>query len=104
MEVRVARGAERHERISAAQGDKVPGFDPAASPVETDAEAAGTSTRQMQQPASDPAPDGTDRVADPAGTSRQPYRVQDRMIWPTVIALAVVGVGAALLVFVLFAG
>jgi hypothetical protein len=109
MEARVARGAERDAAISAAQGDKVPGFDPAASPVKTDAEAAGTPTRPMQHPASDPAPDGpapdgTDRAADPAGASRQRYRVQDRMIWPTVIALAVVGVGAALLIFVLFAG
>jgi hypothetical protein len=66
--------------------DKVPGFDPAAAPLGTDAESAGA---PAPAPAPPPAPHAgppPGQSADPAGTDRAAYRVQDRLVWPAIVA------------------
>jgi hypothetical protein len=79
--------------------DKVPGFDPGAAPLGTDEESAGA------PPVSDAhdrtagdlrAPTGL--AADP-GNDRSTYRMQDRLIWPAIIVLILIVVGAALIVW-----
>src|SRR5215213_3598778 len=83
-------------------GDKVPGFDPAAAPLGTDAESAG-----MPPVAADPPlPEGArvdpaGQAADPSGTDRSRYRAQDRMVWPAIIAAVLIAL--AIVVAVLFA-
>src|SRR5437762_9137480 len=86
---RAARGPRLKHAIDAGRtGDKVPGFDPGAAPLGTDEESAGTP----------PVSDADDRTAgrlrapaelaaDPKGNDRSRYRVQDRLIWPAIVAL-----------------
>src|SRR3954462_15911443 len=66
--------------------DKVPGFDPGAAPLGTDAEAAGELPVAVAEP---PIPEGARAdtaglAADPSGTDRRRYRMQDGMIWPVI--------------------
>src|SRR3954451_14721193 len=75
-------------------GDKVPGFDPAAAPLGTDAESAGTPPVAADPPLPEAArADPSGLAADSSGTDRGRYRMQDRMIWPAVI-LAVLVIAA----------
>src|SRR4051812_6845187 len=72
--------------------DKVPGFDPGAAPLGTDDEAAGAPPVAVAEP---PLPetarvDPSGQAADPSGTDRSRYRMQDRMIWPVIAAILVV--------------
>jgi hypothetical protein len=81
-------------------GDKVPGFDPAAAPLGTDAEAAGAPPGAGQPPLPESArADPAELAADPSGTDRRRYRMQDRMIWP---AIAAVLIATAIIVAVAF--
>ena len=82
-------------------GDKVPGFDPAAAPLGTDAETGGAPPLAAADP---PLPER--RRADPAGLGRRserhrtrPYRMQDRMIWPVIAAMLV---AIAIIVAIIF--
>src|SRR5690242_19512883 len=76
-------------------GDKVPGFDPAAAPLGTDAEAAGAPPPAVTDPAADPPlPEGARAdpaglAADPSGIERGSYRMQDRLVWPVIAAVLV---------------
>jgi hypothetical protein len=80
--------------------DKVPGFDPGAAPLGTDDEAAGTPSIAVAEP---PLPetaraDPAGLAADPSGTDRRRYRMQDRMIWPVIAAvLAVIAIIVAII-------
>lgn len=73
--------------------DKVPGFDPAAAPLATDAETVGAPPVAAVEPAvpetarADPA----GLAADPGGTERRRYRyrMQDRMAWPVIAAVLI---------------
>jgi len=97
--------------------DKVPAFDPAAAPLGTDAEAAGAPPlsqalgsealgSETLGAAADPTlPEGARAdpaglAADPSGTDRSRYRMQDRLIWPVI---AVVLIAIAVIVAVVFA-
>ena len=82
-------------------GDKVPGFDPAAAPLGTDAEAAGAPPVAAIDP---PLPesahaDPADLAADPSGPERGFYRMQDQLVWP---AIAAVLVAIAIVVAIVF--
>jgi hypothetical protein len=82
--------------------DKVPGFDPAAAPLGTDAETAGAPPTVIDPPLSENArTDPAELAADPSGTGRGRYRMQDRLIWPAII-IAVLIV-AAVIIAALFA-
>lgn len=95
---RAGQGARLKRAIDAGlTGDKVPGFDPGAAPLGTDEESAGT------PPVSEPHDRtvGSSRVptelaADPNGNDRSFYRMQDRLIWPVIVVLILIVVGAAL--------
>src|SRR3954452_7707649 len=79
-------------------GDKVPGFDPAAAPLGTDAEAAGAPPVAADPPLPEGArADPAGLAADPSGTERGFYRMQDRMIWPAV------GMGALVVIAIILA-
>jgi hypothetical protein len=81
-------------------GDKVPGFDPGAAPLGTDAEAAGAPPDVVEPPLPEEArADPAGLAADPNGTDRRRYRIQDRMIWPVIAAVLVV---IAIIVAVIF--
>ncbi|MGD9617958.1 MAG: hypothetical protein AB7W06_21600, partial [Alphaproteobacteria bacterium] len=70
-------------------GDKVPGFDPAAAPLGTDDEAAGAPPAASDPPLPEAVrADPAGLAADPGGTDRRRYRMQDRLVWPA-IAIAV---------------
>jgi hypothetical protein len=80
------------------QGDKVPGFDPAAAPLGTDAEAAGTPTPEVAlpppgdarpQPGFAPAPE--DSIAPDASPSKPRVAVG----WPAAVVAAVAAVALA---------
>src|SRR3954470_23999931 len=82
--------------------DKVPGFDPAAAPLGTDAEAAGAPPPAAADP---PLPEGA--RADPAGvggdtsgSERGSYRRQDRLAWPAIAAALVAIAIVVAIVFV----
>src|SRR3954447_18154762 len=82
-------------------GDKGPGFDPAAAPLGTDAEAAGAPPPAAADP---PLPEGARAdpaglAADPSGTERGFYRMQDRLVWPVI---AVVLIAIAIVVAIVF--
>jgi hypothetical protein len=88
--------------------DKVPGFDPAAAPLGTDAEAAGAPplSEALGVAADLPLPEGAHvdpagLAADPSGTDRRRYRMQDRMVWPAIIVAVLIA--AAIIIAVLFA-
>jgi len=71
--------------------DKVPGFDPAAAPLGTDAETGGAPPLAADDP---PLPEGARAdpaglAADPSGTERGSYRMQDRLVWPVIAAMLV---------------
>ena len=72
--------------------DKVPGFDPAAAPLGTDDEAAGAPPQASAAPplSAEARVDPAGQAADPSGTDRSRYRMQDRMIWPVIAAVLVV--------------
>jgi hypothetical protein len=99
-----ARAARRKAAIDRGlTADKVPGFDPGAAPLGTDDEAGGAPAGAVAEP---PLPAGA-RVdpaglaADPSGTDRRRYRMQDGLIWPAIgIAVLVV---LAIIAAVLFA-
>ena len=95
---RAARGPTlKHAIDTGRTGDKVPGFDPGAAPLGTDEETVGTppvSDAHDRTPGSLRAP--TDLAADPNGNDRPIYRVQDRLIWPAIVVLILIVVGAAL--------
>jgi len=78
--------------------DKVPGFDPAAAPLGTDEESAGTPSTLSgddQAPAG-PSPGSAELAADPSGTERAGYRMLDRMILPAIlIGPGLLGIGVA---------
>jgi hypothetical protein len=81
-------------------GDKVPGFDPAAAPLGTDAEAAGAPPVAADPPLPEGArADPAGLAADPSGTERGFYRMQDRLVWPAVgiAALVVIAIIVAAL-------
>ena len=82
-------------------GDKVPGFDPAAAPMETDAEAAGTQpppptgeARRTAEAASEdttpPYAYASSRASAMRPFDRQPMRSPTRMVTVAMIAAAVV--------------
>lgn len=78
-------------------GDKVPGFDPAAAPLGTDAESAGTPppaapARVVRRQAA-PLPG---QAADPAGNDRAGYLVQDRLVWPAILTAFLVAAVTAI--------
>ena len=78
--------------------DKVPGFDPAAAPLGTDEESAGTPSPLPgdDQAQAGPSPGSAELAADPSGTARAGYRMQDRMILPAIlIGLGLLGIGVA---------
>jgi hypothetical protein len=83
--------------------DKVPGYDPGAAPLGTDDEAGGAPAASIAEP-SLPAGarvDPAGLAADPSGTDRRRYRMQDGLIWPAIgIAVLIV---LAIIVAVLFA-
>jgi hypothetical protein len=88
--------------------DKVPGFDPAAAPLGTDAEAGGAPplSEGSGAAADPPLPeaaraDPAGLAADPSGNDRSRFRMQDRMIWPAVIIAVLVVL--AIIVAALFA-
>jgi hypothetical protein len=82
-------------------GDKVPGFDPAAAPLGTDAEAAGAPPVVANDPPllEDARADPAGLAADPSGTGRGFYRMQDRLVWPAITAVVV---AIAIVVAILF--
>ena len=97
-EAHAARSHRLKQAIDSGRtGDKVPAFDAGAVPLGTDEESAGT------PPVSD-THDGTagrsraatEAAADPTGNDRSIYRVQDRLIWPAIVALTLIVVGAVL--------
>jgi hypothetical protein len=82
-------------------GDKVPGFDPAAAPLGTDAETGGAPPLTADDP---PLPEGARAdpaglAADPSGTERGSYRMQDRLVWPVIAAMLV---AIAIIVAIIF--
>jgi hypothetical protein len=80
--------------------DKVPGFDPAAAPLDTDAETAGAPPVAAEPPLPEEVRDEpADLAADPGGTDRRRYRMQDRMVWPAIVVA--VQFAAAIIVAVL---
>lgn len=87
----------------------MPGFDPGAAPLGTDAETAGTPPADMPAAAVEPPVPETARAdparlaADPGGTDRRHYRVQDRMIWAVIAALLIAVAIAVAVDFVLVA-
>ena len=83
--------------------DKVPGFDPGAAPLGTDAESAGTPALGPVRARTDAAPPSKSAglAADPSGTGRSSYRMQDRLVWPAIAVLLLI---AAVIAFLLFAG
>lgn len=89
----------RHAIDTGRTRDKVPGLDPAAAPLGTDDESAGTRPPLGAEttPAGNPASPAM--AADTSGTPRGIYRVQDRIIWPVIllgiVVIAVLVVGAA---------
>jgi hypothetical protein len=91
----------KHAIDSGDTGDKVPGFDPAAAPLGTDAEAAGTPPGEIAVP-NVPAnrEQAAEMAADPAGTDRAGYSGQDRFVWAVVVgAVAIAAVAAASALF-----
>jgi hypothetical protein len=79
----------------------VAGFDPAAAPLGTDAETVGSPPVAAEPPLPDRAhADPAGLAADPSGTGRSRYRIQDRMVWPTVAAVLI---ALAIIIAVLFA-
>jgi len=86
--------------------DKVPGFDPAAAPLGTDAEAAGAPPLAATDPAADPPlpksarADPAGLAADPSGNERGSYRMQDRLVWPVIAAVLVAIAVVVAIVFV----
>jgi hypothetical protein len=76
---------------------KVAGFDPAAAPLGTDAESAGAPPAPLPEA---PAP-AADLAADPAGTERRGYRLQDRLVWPIILVMLLVAAAAAAAVYLL---
>src|SRR3954470_11086562 len=99
-----AAAASRHRAATdrGLTGDKVPGFDPAAAPLGTDAEAAGAPPAASADP---PLPEGA--RADPAGvggdtsgSERGSYRRQDRLAWPAIAAALVAIAIVVAIVFV----
>ena len=83
--------------------DKVPGFDPGAAPLGTDDEAGGAPAVAVAEPppAAGRRVDPASLAADPSGTDRRRYRMQDGLIWPAIgIAVLIV---LAIIVAVLFA-
>ena len=81
-------------------GDKVPGFDPAAAPLGTDAETAGAPPGTAEPPLPEGArADPAGLAADPGGTDRRRYRAQDRMVWPVIAGLMI---AIAIIVAVVF--
>ena len=82
--------------------DKVPGFDPAAAPLGTDSEAAGAPPVAADPPLPEAArADPAGLAADPSGTDRSRFRMQDRMIWPAVVIAVLIVL--AIIVGALFA-
>jgi len=82
--------------------DKVPGFDPAAAPLGTDAETGGAPPLAADDP---PLPEGARAdpaglAADPSGTERGSYRMQDRLVWPVIAAVLVAIAVVVAIVFV----
>ena len=87
----------RHAIDSGRIGDKVPGFDPAAAPLGTDEESSGYGLPNVG--AHLPAPGvqtPSDMAADPAGTDRARYRLQDRIVLPAIGGLILVAAAVAL--------
>lgn len=91
----------KHAIDSGDTGDKVPGFDPAAAPLGTDAEAAGAPPGEPMPPRFPANPEKAAEMAgDPAGADRAGYRRQDRFVWATIVgAVAVAAVAAAIALF-----
>ena len=84
--------------------DKVPGFDPAAAPLGTDDEAAGAPPAAVADPllSREARADPAGLAADPGGTERGGYRMQDRMAWPVIIASVLIAL-AIVVALILFA-
>jgi hypothetical protein len=97
-----AAAARRKDAIDRGlTGDKVPGFDPAAAPLGTDDEAAGTPPAISEPPIPEEArADPAGLAADASGTGRRGYRMQDRLVWPAIIVAVLIAI--AVIVAVLF--
>jgi hypothetical protein len=92
-----AAARTRNAIDSGRTADKVPGLDPAAAPLGTDAESAGAPA--AAEPASRlrrhaEIPPG--QVADPSGLERGGYLLQDRLAWLAILAAILVAAGAAI--------
>lgn len=89
----------RHTIDTGRTRDKAPGLDPAAAPLGTDDESAGTLPPLNMEARTAGNPASPAIAADISGTPRRVYRAQDRIIWPVillgVIVIAVVVIAAA---------
>src|SRR3954463_13680412 len=84
-------------------GDKVPGFDPAAAPLGTDAETGGAPPLAADDP---PLPEGARAdpaglAADPSGTDRGSSRMRARRFWPVIAAMLVAIAIVVAIIFVM---
>ena len=80
------------------EGDKVPGFDPAAAPLGTDEEAAGTPTRiRAGRPPSraKPEPGLTPAPEDSIAPDAAPHKGRAGTVWPVAAVIAAVVIAVA---------